>query len=811
MTSIFTGHDQGVRPHGTPSSGMPTPGGATAVLDRHLRFTGWSREAEELFGLASEEVLGRSADAVLADTETGAGISSAAGDGGTAWSLGPRPVRRGDGRPVPVSLSLTPLALGVGATGWLLVAVDSELAHWEALGRAMLDGLDRESPVQLVIYDTDARVRWINAAIEKQFGISLKEVAGRLLKDILPQGEVLEEADRPVTSVEEIVQRVARTGSPVVDVRYRSATFLAPHHERVWSCSYFRLQDEEGRPIGVCEAGLDITDRYVARQRLALLSRASGSIGRTLDIRHTAGELAELVVPEFAEAVIVDIFEPVLGGEEPQHFGTHPTLCRVAHRTDHTAAKDTAYDELDTVSLRCLAENAPATDAATHVLALPLKARGTTLGVAAFARPQHADPFEHEEIQLAEELVSRTAVCLDNARRYTREHATALMLQRDLLPRALPEQPGVEVAHRYLPAAGHAGVGGDWYDVIPLSGARVGLVVGDVAGHGMGAAATMGRVRTTVAALAALDLAPDELLARLDDLVARTGIPTSGAAEAETEDQALGVTCLYAIYDPVSRHCVMARAGHLPPVLVTPDGHTELVDLPAGPPLGLGGLPFECAEHRAAGRRHARSVHRRTRGKPSDRHRRRDPISLHRTLRARERPTGQDLRQGHHQAPAPSPRGRCRTAAAPRPRPGRESGRRRGHGLRRRQKWQEPGRWPSTSWPRGESTKPRRSSSSSSSASWSPTRSAMATLRWCLRLIQERGTHRRGLRRRPHLAPPSAGGDGRRGRPRSVPGCATDTTLGNPVHVNRQDHLDRGAACRRPNCREPFLAERFEL
>lgn len=237
--------------------------------------------------------------------------------------------------------------------------------------------------------------------------------------------------------------------------------------------------------------------------------------------------------------------------------------------------------------------DAPATDAATHALALPLKARGATLGVVAFARSRHADPFEHEEIQLAEELVSRTAVCLDNARRYTREHATALTLQRDLLPRTLPQQPGVEVAHRYLPAAGPAGVGGDWYDVIPLSGARVGLVVGDVAGHGTGAAATMGRVRTTVAALAALDLAPDELLARLDDLVARTGAP---AGPADAEDQALGVTCLYAIYDPVSRHCVMARAGHLPPVLVTPDGHAELVDLPAGPPLGLGGLPFECAD-----------------------------------------------------------------------------------------------------------------------------------------------------------------------------------------------------------------------
>ncbi|GAQ65471.1 SpoIIE family protein phosphatase [Streptomyces scabiei] len=592
MTSIFQGRDQPVRPPGRSSSAIPTPVGATAVLDQRLRFTGWSREAEELFGLESEEVLGRPADAVLADTETGAGVS-AAGGGGAAWSLGPRPVRRGDGRPVSVSLSLTPLALGAGATGWLLTAMDAELAHREAIGRAMLDGLDREAPVQLVVYDTDARVRWINAAIEKQFGIPLEDAADRFVKDILPQGEVLGETDGTATSVEEIVQRVARTGAPVIDVRYRSSTYLDPHHERVWSCSYFRLQHEHGRPIGVCEAALDITDRYVARRRLALLSRASGSIGRTLDIRRTAQDLAELVVPEFADAVTVDIVEAVLGGQEPQHFGTRPTLCRVAHRTDHAAAKDTAYDALDAVRLRCLAENAPATDAATHALALPLKARGATLGVVAFARSRHADPFEHEEIQLAEELVSRTAVCLDNARRYTREHATALTLQRDLLPRTLPQQPGVEVAHRYLPAAGPAGVGGDWYDVIPLSGARVGLVVGDVAGHGTGAAATMGRVRTTVAALAALDLAPDELLARLDDLVARTGAP---AGPADAEDQALGVTCLYAIYDPVSRHCVMARAGHLPPVLVTPDGHAELVDLPAGPPLGLGGLPFECAD-----------------------------------------------------------------------------------------------------------------------------------------------------------------------------------------------------------------------
>jgi anti-sigma regulatory factor (Ser/Thr protein kinase) len=167
------------------------------------------------------------------------------------------------------------------------------------------------------------------------------------------------------------------------------------------------------------------------------------------------------------------------------------------------------------------------------------------------------------------------------------------MLQRSLLPRALPEPAGVELAHRYLPATGPVGVGGDWYDVIPLSGARVGFVVGDVAGHGMNAAATMGRLRTTVAALAALDLGPEELLARLDDLVVRSGAVRTAD---EAEDQAFGVTCLYAIYDPVSRRCVVARAGHPPPVLATPGGRAELLDLPAGPPLGLGGLPFESRE-----------------------------------------------------------------------------------------------------------------------------------------------------------------------------------------------------------------------
>jgi len=164
----------------------------------------------------------------------------------------------------------------------------------------------------------------------------------------------------------------------------------------------------------------------------------------------------------------------------------------------------------------------------------------------------------------------------------------AVTLQQSLLPHGLPEQDALDVGYRYLPA--QAGVGGDWFDVIPLSGARVALVVGDIVGHGLHAAATMGRLRTAVHNFSMLDLPPDDLLAHLDDLVARIDKDEAGPGGGAT---IAGATCLYAIYDPVSRTCDLARAGHLPPALVLPDGTPTFLDVPAGPPLGLGGLPFE--------------------------------------------------------------------------------------------------------------------------------------------------------------------------------------------------------------------------
>ncbi|WP_405670525.1 SpoIIE family protein phosphatase [Streptomyces sp. NBC_01530] len=383
------------------------------------------------------------------------------------------------------------------------------------------------------------------------------------------------------------------------------------------------LDGAESRLLLVGEPGVG---RLVvlARRRLELLHEAGIRIGTTLDVARTAEELAEVTVPRFADFAALDLPDAVLRGEEPEALGGRSALRRVAI---HAVRKRPhhLYDVGDTVEYvpctpqaRCLETGQsimePALSEAdgwlaqdpqrlTRVLAagvhslitVPLRARGTTLGVVSFYRSENPAPFEDDDLSLAQELVLRAATCIDNARRYTREHNTALALQRSLLPKGRPEQSAVEVAYRYLPA--RAGVGGDWFDVIPLSGARVALVVGDVVGHGLHAAATMGRLRTAVHNFCALDLSPDDLLAHLDDLVGRLDRGEGWEVESTQADSGIvGATCLYAVYDPVSRRCSLTRAGHPLPAVVAPDGTVEFVDLPAGQPLGLGGMPFETVE-----------------------------------------------------------------------------------------------------------------------------------------------------------------------------------------------------------------------
>ncbi|WTW99613.1 SpoIIE family protein phosphatase [Streptomycetaceae bacterium NBC_01309] len=354
----------------------------------------------------------------------------------------------------------------------------------------------------------------------------------------------------------------------------------------------------------------------VARERLELLYDAGVRIGTTLDVTRTAEELAEAAVPRFADFATVELLEPVMRGEEPGGNRMYRAAVRgvrtdqplrpvgevitaspdvpvaaaaagghaVLHADLRTTAEDWALDP--DIGQRIL-------DYGIHSLVtVPLRARGIVLGMANFWRRDTPGPFDEEDRAFAEELAARAALSIDNARRYTREHTLSVTLQRSLLPRALPEQNALDVAYRYLPA--QAGVGGDWFDVIPLSGARVALVVGDVVGHGLHAAATMGRLRTAAHNFSALDLPPDELLARLDELVTRIDQEQSDGGDAS---QITGATCLYAVYDPVAGNVTLARAGHPGPAVVWPDSGVDFPEVPVSPPLGLAGsLPFETAE-----------------------------------------------------------------------------------------------------------------------------------------------------------------------------------------------------------------------
>ncbi|MFF5982615.1 SpoIIE family protein phosphatase [Streptomyces olindensis] len=384
---------------------------------------------------------------------------------------------------------------------------------------------------------------------------------------------------------------------------------------------------EGGRDVGEERAGSSFPARgllmvgephvgayaLAARRRLELLSEASARVGTTLDVRRTAEELAETAVPRLADFVTIDLPDAVLRGEE-----SADPLADLRRTVVHGVREGLPFTppgkRMDfgptAPQLRCLtmgeAVLEPDLEAAagwlaqdpehtarllSHVhslIAVPLLARGVVLGIASFYRA--GGSFGDDDRSLAQELATRAALSIDNARRYTHERTMVLALQRRLLPHGLPDQDAVEVAHRYLPA--ESDVGGDWYDVIPLSGARVGLLVGDVVGHGMLSAATMGRLRTAARSFAELDFPPDEVLTHLDNLVGRLDREDPDGKGAGV----IGATCLYAVYDPAAQQCLMARAGHPPPALVHPDGTVTYPDLPAGPPLGLGGLPFDTVE-----------------------------------------------------------------------------------------------------------------------------------------------------------------------------------------------------------------------
>ncbi|MFI1765916.1 SpoIIE family protein phosphatase [Streptomyces sp. NPDC020800] len=588
--------------------------GGSAVLDDHGTVVGWSTRAQELLGYPAKEVIGRAWPDLLIDARdlplARAAVAVAMRTGG--W-FGVLPVRHRDGRRVELGFRARAITREGEHREWVLVgAPAADVVAWQR-DRALLDGLYRRSPIGLVIHGPDRRVIRINRAVEKASGVPADLPVGHR------PGEFL--VDEDAGPAEERVRHVLETGEPLIFTEQSARARHDPGRERMVSVSAFRMEDAAGRVLGVAETIEDVTARYQAQRRLALLNEASARIGTSLDVRQTAHELADVAVHGLADYCSVDLLRPVTIGDEPVPGASGP-LIRVAFSPPE---RRIPFHEGEVIPLlpespqaRCLAECRPiaerrlslrpewyamdrrrveiALGLGVHsLIVLPLVARGLVLGIVSLWRARHSEPFEEDDVAVAQEFSSRAAVCIDNARRFTQQQNAALTLQRSLLPGVASDLPAVDVACRYFPASGEPGIGGDWFDVIPLSGARVALVVGDVVGHGIHAAASMGRLRAAVRTLASLDLEPDEIVARLDDLVSLLAGELEATADdnESTVEQVLGATCLYAVYDPVSRHCSMARAGHPAPVVSTPDGQVDVIDLPAGPPLGLGGLPFE--------------------------------------------------------------------------------------------------------------------------------------------------------------------------------------------------------------------------
>jgi serine phosphatase RsbU (regulator of sigma subunit)/anti-sigma regulatory factor (Ser/Thr protein kinase) len=361
------------------------------------------------------------------------------------------------------------------------------------------------------------------------------------------------------------------------------------------------------------------------REHLIFLNEATATIGASPDLEETVHGLARAAVPFVADFATVHLLDDLLGAEFPGFGARQPKEPGIAALRRMAVVRDNGpagwRDTVPVGQVQVMQPGSPARMAmrsgrpvvlpligpqlarelaGTHqtggleplilgcsLIALPLKASDQVLGCAIMLRDPGRPAFDDTDVLTATQLAAQASQAVSIACRYRDEAATAGALQHSMLPARAPQLAGVDIAHRYLPGNKAAQVGGDWFDAIPLSGGRVALVVGDVMGHGIRSAAIMGHLRTAVQTLAALDLPPEQVLRHLDDIARRL------------DDDHLA-TCIYAIYDPVIRSCVIANAGHIPPVLVHADGRAELLSaIPAGAPIGVGGVAFEPVEIRA--------------------------------------------------------------------------------------------------------------------------------------------------------------------------------------------------------------------
>nr|WP_205616307.1 SpoIIE family protein phosphatase [Streptomyces harenosi] len=608
--------------------------GADGLVDQ------WSVRAEQLFGIPAERAVGVDPLEVFIDPELRERGQRKMAEilDGREWT-GVVPFRlpgdaRGEGGTRGLAeVYVMPTRTADGEKAAVCIVVDVRTLRSIETDLAASQAIFGQSPFGFLLIDTDLRVRRANHRFASVFGGTPDDHRGKGVHDYLPRGE----AERVAATL----RRVLETGDSVTDMH---VTGFVPGSEerRNWSVNLYRVHSGTGRPIGVAWLGTDITARRAAareaaaaRRNLALLNEAGARIGNSLDLETTARELLDVVVPGFCDLATVDLYQGLLAGDEtpPGLADGSAELRRVAFAS---AVSDAPFlgtgERVPVGSVHHFPFNSPCADAlrtarprsvpaedgglVQSTLAVPMVAHDTVVGLAQFARTKGSEPFGDRDRELAVELAARAAVCIDNARLYRREHERALILQRSLLPPGDPEASGLDIACRYLPGNAATGrpseVGGDWFDVIELPGHRTALVVGDVMGRGLRAAVAMGELRTAVRTLAQLDLEPAEVLAQLDEIargLGAAGGPSQAFGggvrqatraarrprEADLSEVYLA-TCVYAVYDAVTRRCTFANAGHLPPVLVEPGARAVMLDVPPGMPLGVGGEPFEEVE-----------------------------------------------------------------------------------------------------------------------------------------------------------------------------------------------------------------------
>ncbi|MBO8191828.1 SpoIIE family protein phosphatase [Streptomyces oryzae] len=596
------------------AGGLTSGASALLVTDVLGEVKACSPEVDEVLELSCERLRGRRLPELLVEPSAWSSlVRSGSQHGYSSASLG-----LPGGRVIQVRLDF--FQMSGSEPQYLVILTPQSAARLRDENQALLHALFSQTRVGFAIHDTDLLVTRINVT-------PLQVLGGDTSAQYelpLPLNEMLVPQDADV--VLRNLRRVLETGEPLVYWEHRARLRTEPEREWWLATTSLRLEYDNGSTLGVASVFTDITEQYFARRRAALLHSADEKLGSSLDITQNAEYLLQVLVPDFADLAAVDLSEAVLGGEEPGAVFRGSPMHRAATAHGQGEWPSDVYSVGDGFVMEAPPDNGGAAPRfamrAAHVgllrtqsaevpvssrwllpqdrgdsLVVPLWARGQVLGTVVLWRSAERAPFSDQDATLADEVGSRAALGIENARRYKREQKTVETLQRSLLPQPVFELTATQAAGNYVPAATAAGTGGSWYDVIQLSSSRVAFVMGDVSGHGLGATATMGRLRTAVQTLTDLDLPPDELLTRLDDLVVRLAEtqPHTNTDE-EAANSAVGATCLYCVYDPVDGRCTMVSAGRLPPLIIRPNGSADPAPLNPGPPFGTGGTPFDSIE-----------------------------------------------------------------------------------------------------------------------------------------------------------------------------------------------------------------------